>query len=157
MWTTVVVWWMIMDEYSLRATIYYQFNGHGCQGGLTTRWTSLKKHCGELHRPLTEGVMWHRGNQIAAPSVSGLSKLTWREAWQRRRVVVGWVASIFLFHICQLNRLWSGIGCETSNRRRKRWVSDMEWAKRWRKRYTHGSGGRGSRGSRGKRGCLLWV
>lgn len=128
MWTSVVVWWMMMDDCSLRSPIYYQFNRHSCEGGLPTRWTSLKKHCGEFHRPQTEGVMWHGGKQIAAPSVSGLSKLPWREAWQWQCVVVSWVASILLFHICQLSRVWSGIDCERSNRRGRRWVMEMEWA-----------------------------
>lgn len=76
---------MMVDDYSLRSSIYYQFNRHSYEGGLSTRCTS--EHCRELNRPQVEGVMWHRGNQIVAPSVSSLSLLAWRDACQWQCVV----------------------------------------------------------------------
>lgn len=57
----------MMDDNSLTSAIYYQFNGRSCKARPSARCTS--KHCGELQRPQTEGLMWPRGNQIVDPQL----------------------------------------------------------------------------------------
>lgn len=96
------------------------------------------------------------GPEVIRLLILSLSKLPWREGWQWQCVVTSYIMSIFFFYTCRLNRVWSDIGCEASERRRKKWVSEMDVRDRGEGRDMGGKRAEGEQ-EESDNGCLPWL